>query len=150
MAITFIHIHNHCHHCSLTYYPVGLDLWWVFTSLPHYNPSVHLSPFNSKRIHLTGHKSRFINLVQCNLQLDTRSASLTKPYQNSDEGKFPQAHNEQKPNTQFASIETYVIFLSAVAARSLSLYFTNREQVRRVLPFQQKNSYVGSLYVIST
>jgi hypothetical protein len=107
-------------------------------SLPHYNQSVHLSPSNSKRIHLTGHKARFTNLVQCSLQLDTRSASLTKPYQNSREDKFPQAHNELKPNTQFTKIETCVTFLSVVAAWALSLYFKNREQVRRVLPFHQK------------
>ena len=107
-------------------------------SLPHYNQSVHISPFNSKRIHLTGHKTRFINLVQCNLQLGIRSTSLTKPYQNSGEDKFPPAHNELKPNTQFTITENYVIFLSVVAACSLSLYFINREQVHRVLPFHHK------------
>jgi hypothetical protein len=107
-------------------------------SLSYYNQSVHLSPSNSKRIPLTGHKTRLINLVQCNLQLDTRSASLTKPYQNFGEGKFPQARNELKPNTQFTNIETYVIFLSVEAAWSLSMYLINREQVRRVLPFHQK------------
>ena len=119
MAVTFIH--NHCHNCSLTCYLVGLNLWWIFMYLPHYNQSVHLSPSNSKRMHFTGHKTRFINFVQCSLQLDTRSASLTKPYQNSGEDKFPQAHNELNSNTQFTSSETY-IFLSVAAAWSSSLY----------------------------
>jgi len=138
MVITFIHIHNHCHQCSLTYFRWA----WIcdgYLCLCRIiiNPFIFLPSTQSV---LISRVTRLVSLIWYSVTYNwiQEVPLLKKPYQNSGEDKFPQAHNELKPNTQFTINETYVIFLSVVAAWSLSLYFITREQVHPVLPFHQK------------